>query len=487
MEGMIVKFFAELALNTVKIQGATYGDIRIVRTKSQDVATKNGRVDSLVESENLGFGVRVLVQGCWGFASSDDMTKENVERVSARAVQIANASSLLKKDDVRLAPEPPHVDAWRTPIGQDPFDVSVEEKVNLLLKIDEALRKNKKVNVAEGGLYFWNEMTTFANTEGSFIEQDLFRSGVGYSATAIGDGDAQVRSYPGSWDGQFESKGYEIVNELALLDNAERIGEEAVMLLSAPQCPSGKKDLIIGPSQLYLQIHESVGHPTELDRVLGTETNFAGTSFATVDQLNHMKYGSEVVNIVADSTIPYGLATAGYDDDGVPAKTWHLIKDGLFVGYLTNRETANVIGEKDSRGCNRADGWNRLPLIRMTNINLIPGTWTLEDLIADTDDGVMMDSNKSWSIDDKRINFQFGTEIGWEVRHGKKGKILKNCTYQGKTTEFWKSCDAICNRDHFILKGTPNCGKGQPMQLAAMSHGCSPARFRKVTVGIAKS
>jgi len=257
-----------------------------------------------------------------------------------------------------------------------------------------------------------------------------------------------------------------------------------VALLTAPECPGGQKDLIINPNQLFLQIHESVGHPTELDRVMGMEANFAGTSFVTTEKLNKLQYGSEIVNIVADSTIPGGLATQGYDDDGVAAQRWHLIKNGLFTGYLTNRETAHIIGEERSKGCNRADGWNRLPIIRMTNISLMPGDWTLDDLIADTDDGILIDCNKSWSIDDKRINFQFATEIAWEIKNGKKGQILKNPTYQGKTTEFWNSCDAICDDDHFVLWGTANCGKGQPGQTASMSHGCPPARFKNVTVGV---
>lgn len=482
-----MKEFAELALNTVKVRNAAYGDIRIIRTRAERIATKNGKVESMIESENMGFGVRVLVNGCWGFASGDELTKENVEKISVQATEIAKASALLKKHDITLAHEPAHVDNWKTPFEINPFDVSVEEKVDLLLKIDETLRKIKKIGVAEGFMSFWNEVTTFANTEGSYIEQELLNSGVGYSATAIDQGDMQIRSFPGSARGLHKGKGYELIHALSLLENAERIAEEAAALLTAPQCPGGQKDIILTPNQLFLQIHESVGHPTELDRVIGMEANFAGTSFVTIDKLNTMRYGSDIVNIVADSTIPFGLATQGYDDDGVAAQEWHLIKDGLFVGYLTNRETAHIIGEQRSRGCNRADGWNRLPIIRMPNISLMPGEWTLEDLIADTDDGILLDTNKSWSIDDKRINFQFATEIGWEIKNGKKGAILKNPTYQGKTTDFWNSCDAICNKEYFILWGTPNCGKGQPGQTASMSHGCAPARFRNVTVGVTQS
>ncbi|PIE32432.1 peptidase C69 [candidate division KSB3 bacterium] len=480
-----MKEFAELALNTAQAQGATYGDIRILHTDSERIATKNGNVESLITSEDRGFGVRVLVSGSWGFASSADVTKAAIEETSARAVQIAKASALLKQQDVTLADEPAHVDSWKTPYERDPFTVPIEEKIDLLLQIDTVLRRVKKIGVAEGVLSFWKEKTIFANTEGSFIEQELLRSGAGYTATAIDNGEMQIRSYPGSHRGLFMGKGYELIHELSLLEQAERVGEEAVALLSAPTCPSGKKDIILNPNQLFLQIHESIGHPTELDRVLGTEANFAGTSFATPEKLHTLQYSSDIVTIRADTLTPGGLATAGYDDDGVAAQQWYLIKDGLFVGYLTNRETAHVIGETRSRGCNRADGWNRLPIIRMPNISLMPGTWTLDDLIADTDDGLLFDCNKSWSIDDKRVNFQFATEVAWEIKNGKKGQMFKNPTYQGITTEFWNACDGICNQDHFVLWGTPNCGKGQPGQTAAMSHGCAPARFRNVTVGVA--
>jgi len=244
-------------------------------------------------------------------------------------------------------------------------------------------------------------------------------------------------------------------------------------------------DLILDGSQLALQIHESIGHPSELDRVLGTEANYAGTSFLTIDKLGKLQYGSPIVNVVADSTIPNGLATVGYDDEGVEAQRWHLIKNGIFVGYLTSRETASAIGEERSRGCMRADGWSRIPLIRMTNISLMPGECTLDELINDTKDGVYMETNKSWSIDQRRINFQFATELGWRIKNGKKVEPLKNPSYQGITVEFWNSCDAICNEDHFVLWGINNCGKGQPSQRAQMSHGAAPARFRKVRVGVA--
>ncbi len=473
---------ADLALDTATRMGAGYVDIRIIRTKYESVSARNEKVSDIGRSEDEGFGVRVITDGAWGYASSSLLTRSEIEKISAAAVDIARASASLKKADVQLAAEKPHVDVWRSPFEKDPFQVTLETKIDLLLKINAEMMKVKDIKVADSQMHFMRELQFFASSEGSFIEQEILRSGAGCSATAVGEGDMQTRSFPDSHGGQFMCRGYELIEELPLLENARKTAEEASALLRAPKCPERKTDLILGGSQLALQIHESVGHPTELDRVLGTEANYAGTSFATIDKLGKFHYASPIVNIVADSTIPYGVATIGYDDEGVEAQRWHLIENGLFVGYLTSRETALAIGESRSRGAMRADGWNRIPLIRMTNISLMPGDWTLDDLIADTKDGVYMDTNKSWSIDQKRLNFQFGTEIAWEIKNGKKTRILKNAVYQSMTPEFWNSCDAICNKDHFVLHGLVNCGKGQPGQAAEMSHGAAPARFRNVQV-----
>jgi TldD protein len=475
-----LKELTDLSLDTAKQSGASYADIRIIITNYEYVSAKNERIADINRSDEEGFGVRVIADGAWGFASSNKVTKSEIERVSAQAVKIAKASAILKKVDVVLAEEPPHVDVWKTPYQKDPFAVPLETKIDLLLKINAELMKVKDIKVARSQMRFVREHQFFANTDGSYIEQDLLRTAVGYTATAVGEGEMQVRSYPDSHGWHSMSKGYELVEELPLLENTQRVAEEASALVKAPKCPEMNTDLIIGGSQLSLQIHESIGHPTELDRVLGTEANYAGTSFATTDKLGNLQYGSPIVNIVADSTTPYGLATIGYDDEGVSAQKWHIIENGLFVGYLTSRETAPVIDEKRSRGAMRADGWHNIPLIRMTNISLMPGKWTLDDLIADTKEGVFVDTNRSWSIDQKRLNFQFGTEIAWEIKNGKKTRILKNPVYQGITPEFWNSCDAICNEDHFVLWGVTNCGKGQPGQTAEMSHGSAPARFRNV-------
>ncbi|MDI6809123.1 MAG: TldD/PmbA family protein [Candidatus Eisenbacteria bacterium] len=479
-----MKELALLALDSAKVKGASYADIRIGGTKSELIEIKNGKVVSVKRESSYGFGVRVISDGGWGFASSADVTKPEIEDATALAVRIAKASAKLKSKDVILAPEGKHIDTWKTPFEIDPFTVSLEEKIGLLLSIDQILRSVKGVKVAESTMQFWDEDCLFANSEGSLIEQRILQSGAGYSATAVNETEVQTRSYPNSFGGQYESCGYELISRFGLKENALRIGEEAVALLSAKQCEQKVTALILDGTQLSLQIHESCGHPTELDRVLGSEANYAGTSFMTLDKLGKLKYGSEIVNIVADATTPRGLGSFAYDDEGVPGKRNDLIKNGMFVGYMTSRETAQAINQR-SNGTMRADGWHNIPLVRMTCINLLPGTWTLDDLIADTDDGIYMVTNRSWSIDDKRHNFQFGTEIGWEIKNGKLGAMVKNPTYTGLTTEFWNSCDAICNKDHWEIWGTPTCGKGQPPQTARTAQGTAPARFRKTRVGVA--
>jgi TldD protein len=330
----------------------------------------------------------------------------------------------------------------------------------------------------------------FVSSLGSEIYQLKTQTGTGFVATSFKNNEIQRRSYPNSFGGQYQTKGYELVEELKLVENAPRIAGEAVALHQADQCPSGARDIILGSSQLGLQIHESIGHPIELDRVLGSEANFAGMSFLTLEKLGTLKYASDIVNVVADGTPAHGpgLGTFAYDDEGVPAQATPIIRQGQFVGYMTSRETAAEIGQPRSNGTMRAESWNRIPLIRMTNVSLLPGgAGTLDDLIASTDDAIYFETNRSWSIDDRRYNFQFGTEIGWEVRAGKITRMLKNPTYAGITTEFWNSCDAICGQGEWILWGTPNCGKGQPMQTMGTGHGASPARFRNVQVGVGYS
>jgi TldD protein len=479
-----VKELAQNAVDVAMRLGAGYADIRIVETQREDLMVRNGQLSELNLAEDIGFGIRVLVDGAWGFASSSKVEAVEIERLVSLAVNVAQASASLKKEDVRLAPEPVHEDIWVTPYTIDPFTITLSEKLDLLKAVDRELRKSPEIVASAASMSFKKRRQWMATSEGSFIDQTLLRSGAGFTATAVKDGDVQRRSYPSSFGGQYMTGGYELVLGLKLLDHAPRIGEEAVALLSADVCPSGQKDLVLESSQLALQIHESVGHPTELDRVLGMEANFAGTSFATLEKLRNFEYGTAIVNLICDNTIPGGLATCGYDDDGVRSQRWPIVQQGRFVGYQYNRELAHKIESNRSVGSNRAQGWSHIPIVRNSNLSLMPGDCSFDDLIASVDDGILMSTNRSWSIDQRRLNFQFGCEIAWEIKGGKLGRMLKNPNYQGITYEFWRSCQRIANADHWTLWGVPNCGKGQPPQVAEMSHGASPALFTNVTVGV---
>jgi TldD protein len=472
-------------LDLAKMKKAAYADIRVVHRRVEEVSVKNGKVDGLTRNEDHGFGVRVLCQGAWGFAASSKPNKAEMEKTLNRALKVARSSSRIKERDVRFPRGSAVVEKYRTAASIDPFSISPDRKVHLLLESDEILRRNPKVKVSEGFMGTYHTEKAFASTEGSFIEQEMVECGAGISATAIEGPEVQVRSYPNSFRGNFATRGYEWIEGLRIKDHAERIAEEAVQLLSAKPCPSGTTTLILDGSQLALQVHESIGHPIELDRILGTEASYAGTSFLSLDKVGGFQYGSELVNVTADATIPGGLGTFGFDDEGIRAQRVPILSRGILINLLTSRETAHLLG-KESNGTMRADGWNRIPLIRMTNINLDPGEWTLEGIIADTEEGLFLSTNRSWSIDDKRINFQFGTEIGWEIKKGKLGAMVKNPTYTGITPQFWNSCDAIANRDHWQMWGTPNCGKGEPGQVAHVGHGTAPARFRNVRVGLMK-
>jgi len=472
-------------LDLAKVKKAAYADIRIVHRRVEEVSVKNGKVDGLTRNEDHGFGVRVLCQGAWGFAASSKPNKAEMEKTLNRALKVARSSSRIKERDVRFPRGSAVVEKYRTAASIDPFSISPDRKVHLLLESDEILRRNPKVKVSEAFMGTYHTEKAFASTEGSFIEQEMVECGAGISATAIEGPEVQVRSYPNSFRGNFATRGYEWIEGLRIKDHAERIAEEAVQLLSAKPCPSGTTTLILDGSQLALQVHESIGHPIELDRILGTEASYAGTSFLSLDKVGGFQYGSELVNVTADATIPGGLGTFGFDDEGIRAQRVPILSRGILINLLTSRETAHLLG-KESNGTMRADGWNRIPLIRMTSINLDPGEWTLEGIIADTEEGLFLSTNRSWSIDDKRINFQFGTEIGWEIKKGKLGAMVKNPTYTGITPQFWNSCDAIANRDHWQMWGTPNCGKGEPGQVAHVGHGTAPARFRNVRVGLMK-
>jgi TldD protein len=484
-----MKDLASWALDTAAQRGATYADVRVVDERGRALATKNGKIGNASDSRSQGFNIRVIVDGAWGFASSADLGRASVEATAAQAVAIGRASAKVKQKDVQLVPEKAVTADWTTPYKVDPFSFSIEQNLALLQKIDAELRSVKGVTLAETNMNFRREEMWFFSSEGANIHQTKVTTGAGYVAYSFAGSEIQKRSYPNSFGGQWQNKGYELIDELKLVENARRIGEEAVALHSAEQCPEGAFDIILESSQLGLQIHESVGHPIELDRVLGMEANFAGTSFLTLDKLRTLKYGSELVNVVADARQEHGpgLGTFAFDDEGVPAQCTPIISNGLFTGYLSSRDTAALIGLQRSGGTVRAESWNRLPIIRMTNISILPGEkpLTLDQLISSTDHGILFQTNRSWSIDDKRYNFQFGTEIGWEIKNGKRARMLKNPSYSGITTEFWNSMDAICSRDEWTLWGTPNCGKGQPQQVMGTGHGAAPARFKKVKVGSA--
>ena len=476
----------ERALDTATSLGARYADVRVVRRHEESIAIKTGRVEGVASNETEGFGVRVLVDGAWGFASSHVLTGTEADRVAGEAVRIARASATALREPALLDDRPPAYGRYETPVDEDPFDVPLETKIADLLAADQAAVRVKGIAFTESMYAAQREWKTFAATDGSFTEQTITHVGSAVEANAVDGDEHQRRSYPDSGGG-WQAAGYEYIRSLDLAARAEPLADEAVELLTAPQCPSGRFTIILDPSQLYLQVHESCGHPTELDRVFGTEASYAGTSFLTTDKLaSGFRYGSELVTIVADATATGGMGTFGWDDEGVAAQAVPLVKDGTFVGYLSSRETAPRIG-RSSGGAMRADGWNRIPLIRMTNINLVPRPgMSLDDIVADTDDGLYLASNRSWSIDDRRLNFQFATEVAYEIKGGKKGRLFKNPTYTGITYEFWRSCDAVGDERSYVMLGTPNCGKGEPSQTGHVGHAVPGARFRDVQVGVGK-
>ena len=462
------------ALDTARRLGARYADVRLVNSAEQNLAVKNGQVEGLSQVESAGLGVRVLVGQGWGFAATRELRPAAVEAAAALAVEIARASATVPGPPIDLGPAVASRGVYTTPLSVDPFTVSVEDKLGLLLAAEAAMARVPGATVRHGNLGCVRERKFFANTDGAYLEQTLYESAGGLTVLAVEDDDVQRRSFPSPYR-QTGAAGWEFVLALDLPGQAERIASEAVRLLRADPCPSDlTTTVIIGGEQLALQVHESCGHPAELDRVYGAEAAFAGTSFLTPDKLGSFVYGSPVVNLTADALRPTGLGTYGWDDEGVPATSTPLVQAGRFVGYLMSRDTAPRLGLV-SNGCMRAAGWNRLPLIRMPNVSLEPGKWALDDLIADTDHGLYLETNRSWSIDDKRYNFQFGTEMGYEIKNGRLGRLLRDCTYTGVTPEFWNSCDAVCDERHWQMWGTPNCGKGQPSQIIHTGHGAGPA------------
>lgn len=459
-----------------------YADIRYTATRQQHVKVRNGEVDHLSSNIDRAVGVRVLVGNGWGFATSSDISEASIRRTARRALEVAAASNVASTQQIVLSDVGPHVARWESPYRIDPWSVSMEKKLEHLLQATEPMRGDDRIHQVSGEISCYRQEKVFASTVGSFIEQTTTQMGGGIEAVAIADGEFQRRTYPNPFGGDFQAAGWEFIERIDLPGKALTIRDEALALLSAPKAPVGRFDLIVGSAQLALQVHESCGHPTELDRALGLEISLAGGSFLQPSMLGTFRYGSPLVNIVADATIPGSIGSFAFDDDGVPAQRFHLVRDGLFVDYLTGRDTAPVLG-RASNGTVRAESASRIPIIRMTNINLEPGDTPLAEIIADTKRGILVETNKSWSIDDLRLNFQFGCEVAWEIEDGRVGRMLRNPLYTGNTPEFWRSCDAVADRASWQVWGLPNCGKGDPMQTMRVAHGAPAARFRKVQMG----
>jgi TldD protein len=472
-----------LAVEAAVSAGASYADARAVDTRNERVRVKNGSVEALSDTRSLGVGVRVIAHGAWGFAGCADTSESAIRDAARRAVDLARAAAPTLEEPVRLADVEPAVGSASTYFEIDPDDVSLDDRLAPLMECDRLMRE-EDVDVAIGHVSVLRSSKHFASSEGASLHQERVETGAGLEATSVGGCGACRRSYPSSHGGQVMTRGWELIDELDLPGNAGRTAAEARQLVDADECPSGTRDVILGGGQLALQLHESCGHPIELDRVLGTEASFAGTSFLTPDKLGSFRYGSEIVNITADATLPGGLGSLAWDDEGVPAQRSWIVRNGVFTGYLTSRETAAQIGLDGSNGCMRADGWGRLPLIRMTNINLEPGDPSREEIIASTERGILMEDNLSWSIDDRRLNFQFGCELGWLIEDGEITGMVRRPSYTGITPQFWRSCDAVANEQTWRIWGVPNCGKGEPVQTARVGHGVSAARFRDVQVGV---
>ncbi|MBW3620139.1 MAG: TldD/PmbA family protein [Actinobacteria bacterium] len=473
---------ATAAVEAALAAGATYADARVVVRRNEALAARDGELESTLRTEEAGVGVRALVGSSWGFHATGELTDAAARAAGRQASATARASGRVAGAQLHLADVPVAVDHYETPHQEDPFAVPLSEKVELLTGVTATMIAVDGVSAARAHIRAWDTEKWFVSSQGHRISQHLLEIGGGIEATAVGEQESQRRSYPQSF-GEYRTGGFEVIRSFDLPGHAGRIAEEAVALLSAPECPQGEMDLVLEGSQLALQIHESVGHATELDRILGWEAAFAGTSFLDLSQLGDLAYGSPLMNITADATIPGALSTFGYDDEGTPAQAVDLVREGRWVGVLSGRDSASLAGLPPG-GMVRADGFNRIPMVRMTNVGLVPGEDSLAGMIAATERGVFMATNRSWSIDDRRLNFQFGCEIGWEIVDGELGRMVRNPTYTGITPRFWGSLDMLAGPDEFVPWGTPNCGKGQPLQIGHTGHPAGPARFRGVRVGV---
>lgn len=469
---------ADEALSRIRLAGAEYGDIRLLRSTTQTVNGEDGRISGVSDRVSRGFGVRVLYHGAWGFAASALISGAEVRRVADLAVAIAKGSAALVSDPVKLAAEPPQVMKIATPFEIDPLGVPLEERTALLLESMEVIQSQSGIARSAAQIWAHRDEKLFASTEGARIDFDLRAIHGELRATAVHEGRFASREF----NTPYLRTGYELIRTANLKTEAGRIAAEAVEKVKSPIVDAGKYDLLLDPEHLSLTIHESCGHPSELDRALGYEANYAGTSFLTPDKLGSFRYGSPAVNLIADNTEPGTLAATGFDDDGVECQRWHIIREGIFSGYCTSREVAGKIGETRSRGSCRADSWASVPIVRISNVGLEPGDGRLNDMIADIRRGILIEGHGSFSIDQKRYNFQFGGDAFWLIENGKRKHMLRDVIYTGITPEFWGSCDAVADASHRRKYGFITCGKGQPGQAGWMSHPASHARFRNVNV-----
>lgn len=502
-EGMDVamkKQLSDVALNAAKAKGASYADVRIGRYLNQFVSTREKRVQGIANTESFGVGIRVIANGCWGFAASDNVTKENIAKTAERAVAVAKANSKIQANTVQLAPQKGYGEvAWKSPIEKNAFEVPVKDKVDLLMTVNSAAMAGG-ANFVNSAILAVNEQKYFASTDGSYIDQDVHRLFPTFTVTKIdkASGKFETRKSLSSPVGM----GYEYLTPLPnskvqgivtrykdrydILEDVKNATADVEQKLKAKSVEPGKYDLVLDPSHLWLTIHESVAHPTELDRVLGYEANYAGTSFLTLDKWRskNFKFGSDIVNIHADKLQKGSLGAVGYDDEGVKTKEWEIIKDGILVNYQAIRDQAHIIGLKESQGCCYAQTWADVQFQRMPNVSLAPGKAKLsvDDMIKNVEKGIYIIGDGSFSIDQQRYNFQFGGQTFYEIKNGKIAGMLKDVSYQANTREFWNSCTAIADENDYRLGGAFNDGKGQPAQSNAVSHGSSTTRFNGVNV-----
>ncbi len=481
-----IRDLAMEALNAARDAGASYADARVGRYRRQFVATRERQVTGVNDSESYGIGVRALVNGSWGFAATSQMTREAVQLAAREAARIARAARSAQKRPVELAPVQPVVGTWRTPVQTDPVDVPIEDKVALLLSANEAALRAKGVRFVNSGMALLREEKTLATTDGTYTVQTFVRVGPQFTATAVAPGDFQSYTHEIAPRGS----GWEYITGLNMPGNAEEWASYAVQKLSAKSVEVGRYALILDPTNLWLTIHESIGHPTELDRAVGYEANFAGTSFIAPPEatIGKLKYGPEFMNVQADRTQPESLSRTAWDDEGVSADQWLLIERGMFKDYQTTRDQAawisNLTGVRRSHGCSFADSWSSVQFQRMPNVSLMPGERdiTIDDIVAATDRGIVIRNRGSWSIDQQRYNFQFSGQLAYEVRGGKIVGMLKDVAYQSRTPEFWNSMDMIGGQRSYWLGGSFGDGKGEPSQSNSVSHGCPPARFQNVNI-----